>query len=94
MAELTSPTFSFIPYFTVAWVLWVLEGLYPLIMKGFSTEQLHVSMHFLALIPLLLEVTWSLCVSLGVWAQFGLPLGVRVNRRLDYVWTSRGNLIL
>ena len=93
MAELTSPTF-FIPSFTVAWVLWVLEGLYPLIMKGFSMEQLHVSMHFLALIPLPLEVTWSLCVSSEVWAQFGLPLGVRVGRRLGYIWMSRGNLIL
>ena len=42
---------------TTAWTLWVPEGSCPLALKEFSTGQLHVSTHFLVLIPLPQEVT-------------------------------------
>ena len=77
MAELSLPNFFLIPSLIIALALCVLEGLCPLTLKEFSMEQLHVSMHFLALISLPLEVTWSLCVPSGVWGQIGLPLGHR-----------------
>ena len=47
MAEHTSPTFFLFPSLTIAWALWVLEGLHLLALKGFSREQLHVSTYFL-----------------------------------------------
>ena len=47
MEEHTSPTFFLFPSLTVAWALWVLEGLHLLALKGFSREQLHVSTYFL-----------------------------------------------
>ena len=76
MTEHTSPTIFLIPSLTIAWALWDLEDLCPLILKGFSMEQQDVSMHIMVLISLPLEVTWSLCVhpirGLGtVWAVLG-----------------------
>ena len=62
MEEHTSPTFFLFPSLTVAWALWVLEGLHLSALKGFSREQLHVSTIFLVLMFLPLKVTWSLCV--------------------------------
>ena len=38
MAELTSPMFFLIHSLITAWVLWVLEGLHLLALKGFSME--------------------------------------------------------
>ena len=73
MAELTLPTFFLIPSLIIALALWVLEGLCPLTLKEFLMEQLHVSMHFLALISLPLEVTWLFYIPSGVWGQFGCP---------------------
>ena len=80
MADLTSLTFL-APSLTIAWALWVLEGLCPLALMGFFKEQRHVSRSILVLKPLSLQVTWSWRVPLGVWAQFGLPLGTGVARR-------------
>ena len=80
MAKLTSLTFL-APSLTIAWALWALEGLYPLALMGFFKDQLYVSMRILVLKPFSLQVTRSWHVSLGVWAQFGLPLGAGVARR-------------
>ena len=49
---------------------------------GFSEEQLYVSTHVLLLKPWSLQVTWSLCVPSGAWAQFQLPFGTGVGRWL------------
>ena len=76
MAELTSLTFFLIPSLTIGWTIWALKGLCPLALMGLSTEQQCLSMDFLVLIPLPLEVTWSRCVLSGIWAEFGLPLGL------------------
>ena len=38
MTELTSPMFFLIHSLITAWVLWVLEGLHLLALKGFSME--------------------------------------------------------
>ena len=73
MAEHTSPTFFLFPSLTIAWALWVLEGLHLLALKGFSREQLHVSTIFWVLMALPLKVTWSLWVPSGVWEQTGCP---------------------
>ena len=81
VAELTSPPFFLIPSLTIAWGLWVLEGLCPLALKGFFKEQLCVSTHILVLKAFSLKVTWSWSVPSVVWAQFGLPLGIGVGRR-------------
>ena len=81
MAELTSPMFILVPSLTIAWALWVLEGLCLLALKGFSTEQLYFSDHILVLMSLSLKVTRSLYVLSGVWAWFGLPLGLGTGRR-------------
>ena len=87
MAELTSPTFFFIPYLTIGWMILVLKGLCPLVLMGFFKEQQCLYMRFLVFIPLPLEVTWSWCVLSGIWAQFWLPLGLGVGRRLASFWT-------
>ena len=68
MTELTSPTFFLVPSLTLAWALWVLEGLCPLALKGLFMERRHVSMPLLALMSLPLQVMWSLCVLSRVWA--------------------------
>ena len=73
MEEHTSPTFFLFPSLTVAWALWVLEGLHLSALKGFSREQLHVSTIFSVLTALPLKVTWSLWVPSGVWEQTGCP---------------------
>jgi len=79
MAEHTSPTFFLVSSLTIAWALWVLEGLCLLALMGFSEEQLYVSTCLLVLIPLSLQVTWSPCVPSRVWAWIGLPLGIGVS---------------
>ena len=79
MAEHTSPTFFLVSSLTIAWALWVLEGLCLLALMGFSEEQLYVSTCLLVLIPLSLQVTWSPCVPSRVWARIGLPLGIGVS---------------
>ena len=79
MAEHSSPTFFLALSVTIDWALWVLEGLCLLASMGFSKEQLHVSTHLLVLMPLPLQVTWSLCVPSGIWAQIRLPLGIGVS---------------
>ena len=81
VAELTSPMFFLFPSLTIAWALWVLEGLCPLALKGFSKEQLYSSPHVLEFIASSLQVTWSLCVPSGVWPLVGLPLSTGVGRR-------------
>ena len=73
MEEHTSPTFFLFPSLTIAWALWVLEGLHLSALKGFSREQLHVSTIFLVLMFLPLKVTWSLCVPSELWEQTGCP---------------------
>ena len=69
MAEPTSPTFFVAPP-TTAWSLQVLEGLCLLTLRGFSKEQLRVSMYLSVLLPLPLQVMWSPCVPWGVWTEF------------------------
>ena len=71
MEEHTSPAFFLSLSLTVAWALWVLEGLHLSALKGFSREQLHVSTIFLVLMFLPLKVTWSLCIPSEVWEQTG-----------------------
>ena len=56
---------------TVAWALWVLEGLCPSTMMEFSMEQLYVSTRLWVLMTLSLNVTGSLCVPSGDWAALG-----------------------
>ena len=60
MDELTSPMFFLIPSLIIAWALQVLEGLHLLVLMGFSREQQRVSSGLLGLMPLPLQVTWSL----------------------------------
>ena len=62
MGEHTSPTFFLAPSLNTAWGLWVLEGFCLLALKGFSMEQQHVSLLFLVLTSLPLQVTRSPCV--------------------------------
>ena len=83
MEEHTSPTFFLFPSLTVAWALWVLEGLHLSALKGFSREQLHVSTIFSVLTALPLKVTWSLWVPSGVWEQTGCPW-LRGNLFVEY----------
>ena len=83
VVELTSPMFFISPSLTIAWALWVLEGLCPLALKGFSKEQLYFSPPILEFMASSLQVTWSLCVPSGMLALIGLPLGTGVGRRLD-----------
>ena len=52
MTEHTPPMLFLIPSFTLAWALWVLEGLCPLALMGFSEEQPYVSTHLLVLMAL------------------------------------------
>ena len=90
MAELTSSTFFLSPSLTIAWALWVLEGLHLSALKGFSREQLHVSTIFSVLTALPLKVTWSLWVPSGVWEQTGCPwlrgnLFVEYKKKGDFV---------
>ena len=79
MAEHTSPMFFLASSLTIAWALWVLEGLCLLALMGFSEEQLYVPTCLLVLIPLSLQVIWSPCVPSRVWAWIGLPLGIGVS---------------
>ena len=81
------PTFFLIPSLTIGWMILVLKCLCPLVLMGFFKEQQCLYMHSLVLIPLPLEVTWSRCVLSGIWAQFWLPLGLGVGRRLASFWT-------
>ena len=81
-AEHIPSMFFLIPSLTIAWALSVVEGLCPWALMGFSEEQLYVSTHVLLLKPWLLQVTWSLCVPSGAWAQFPLPFGTGVGRWL------------
>ena len=81
MADTPQLKFFLIPSLTIAWALWVLEGFCLLALKGFSMEQQHVSMLFLVLTSVPLQVTCH-CVShegcgysVGCpWAQ-GLVVG-------------------
>ena len=57
VAELTSPMFFISPSLTIAWALWVLEGLCHLALKGFSKEQLYFSSHILVFMAWSLQVT-------------------------------------
>ena len=74
------PSMFFLIPSLIAWALSV--GLCLLTLMGFSEEQLYVSTHVLLLKPWLLQVTWSLCVPSGAWAQFQLPFGTGVGRWL------------
>ena len=62
---------------TVAWALWVLEGLCPSTMTEFSMEQLYVSTRLWVLMTLSLKVTGHFVPHQGI----GLPLGIGVDRR-------------
>ena len=61
---------------TVAWALWVLEGLCPSTMTEFSMEQLYVSTRLWVLMTLSLKVTGHFVPHQGI----GLPLGIGVDR--------------
>ena len=82
MDELTSPMFCLIPSLIIAWALQVLEGLHLLVLMGFSRERQRASSGLLDLMPLPLQVTWSLCFPSGVWAQVGPPSDIGIGRRL------------
>ena len=71
MTERTSLMVFLASSLTVAWALWVLEGLCPSTMMEFSMEQLYVSTRLWVLMTLSRKVTGSLCVPSGDWAALG-----------------------
>ena len=77
MTEHTSLMVFLASSLTVAWALWVLEGLCPLTMTEFSMEQLYVSTRLWVLMTLSLKVTGHFVPHQGI----GLPLGIGVDRR-------------
>ena len=77
MTERTSLMVFLVSSLTVAWALWVLEGLCPLTMMEFSMEQLYVSTRLWVLMTLSLKVTGHFVPHQGI----GLPLGIGVDRR-------------
>ena len=77
MTERTSLMVFLASSLTVAWALWVLEGLCPLTMMEFSMEQLYVSTRLWVLMTLSLKVTGHFVPHQGI----GLPLGIGVDRR-------------
>ena len=77
MTERTSLMVFLASSLTVAWALWVLEGLCPLTMTEFSMEQLYVSTRLWVLMTLSLKVTGHFVPHQGI----GLPLGIGVDRR-------------
>ena len=77
MTEHTSLRVFLASSLTVAWALWVLEGLCPLTMMEFSMEQLYVSTRLWVLMTLSLKVTGHFVPHQGI----GLPLGIGVDRR-------------
>lgn len=74
--ELAGHTLTFfIPSSILGWALWALEDLCLLASRGFSEEQLPVSMHLLVSTVLLPLVTWPFhSVLSGDWAQCVLRL--------------------
>ena len=87
MTERTSLMVFLASSLTVAWALWVLEGLCPLTMTEFSMEQLYVSTRLWVLMTLSLKVTGHFVPHQGI----GLPLGIGVDRRfLKAFQSSRG----
>ena len=87
MTERTSLMVFLVSSLTVAWALWVLEGLCPSTMTEFSMAQLFVSTRLWVLMTLSLKVT-VFCVS---HQGIGLPLGIGVDRRfLKAFQSSRG----
>ena len=77
MTERTSLMVFLVSSLTVAWALWVLEGLCPSTMMEFSMEQLYVSTRLWVLMTLSLKVTGHFVPHQGI----GLPLGIGVDRR-------------
>ena len=77
MTERTSLMVFLASSLTVAWALWVLEGLCPSTMTEFSMEQLYVSTRLWVLMTLSLKVTGHFVPHQGI----GLPLGIGVDRR-------------
>ena len=77
MTERTSLMVFLVSSLTVAWALWVLEGLCPSTMTEFSMEQLYVSTRLWVLMTLSLKVTGHFVPHQGI----GLPLGIGVDRR-------------
>ena len=77
MTEHTSLMVFLVSSLTVAWALWVLEGLCPSTMTEFSMEQLYVSTRLWVLMTLSLKVTGHFVPHQGI----GLPLGIGVDRR-------------
>ena len=77
MTERTSLMVFLASSLTVAWALWVLEGLCPSTMMEFSMVQLSVSTRLWVLMTLSLKVTGHFVPHQGI----GLPLGIGVDRR-------------
>ena len=77
MTERTSLMVFLASSLTVAWALWVLEGLCPSTMMEFSMAQLYVSTRLWVLMTLSLKVTGHFVPHQGI----GLPLGIGVDRR-------------
>ena len=77
MADTPQLKFFLIPSLTIAWALWVLEGLCPSTMTEFSMAQLFVSTRLWVLMTLSLKVTGHFVPHQGI----GLPLGIGVDRR-------------
>ena len=77
MTERTSLMVFLVSSLTVAWALWVLEGLCPSTMTEFSMAQLYVSTRLWVLMTLSLKVTGHFVPHQGI----GLPLGIGVDRR-------------
>ena len=87
MTERTSLMVFLVSSLTVAWALWVLEGLCPSTMTEFSMAQLFVSTRLWVLMTLSLKVTAFSVSHQGI----GLPLGIGVDRRfLKAFQSSRG----
>ena len=87
MTERTFLMVFLVSSLTVAWALWVLEGLCPSTMTEFSMEQLYVSTRLWVLMTLSLKVTGHFVPHQGI----GLPLGIGVDRRfLKAFQSSRG----
>ena len=84
MTERTSLMVFLASSLTVAWALWVLEGLCPSTMTEFSMEQLCVSTHLWVLMTLSLKVTGHFVSHQGI----GLPLGIGADRRFFKAFES------
>ena len=88
MTEHTSLMIFLASSLTVAWALWVLEGLCPSTMMEFSMEQLYVSTRLWVLMTLSLKVTGHFVPHQGI----GLPLGIGVDRRFFKVFKALESL--